>query len=97
METELPVSDLEKQPLVYTRGFCYAIFPVIQNTAELINSACPNPNNNPVTKRRVLLLFLHFHRCVNPSISIGTVIIAQSQNGIVTESKIKIGVSKYPK
>jgi hypothetical protein len=61
-----------------------------------MNKDCPIPNNNPVMKRIGLELFLHFHRCVNPSITNGIAISIGIHMGTVIESITDIGTNTYP-
>lgn len=73
--------------------FFYSIhFTSVQTIVEM-NNDCPTPNNNPVIKRIRFELFLHFHRCVNPSMTNGIAMSMGIQMGTVMESKTAIGTN----
>jgi hypothetical protein len=73
--------------------FIYSIHFTSVHTIVEMNNDCPNPNNNPVIKRIELELFLHFHRCVNPSMTNGIAMSMGIQMGTVMESKTAIGTN----
>jgi hypothetical protein len=58
-----------------------------------MNKDCPIPNNNPVMKRMGLELFLHIHRCVNPSMINGIAMNIGIHMGTAIESITVIGAN----
>lgn len=68
----------------------------IVHTMVEINKACPTPKVKPVIKRKVFVLFLHFHNWVKPSIIIGIAITNGIHKGTIRLARTAIGVNKYP-
>jgi hypothetical protein len=69
----------------------------IKNKTDLtINIVCAIPNRNPVVKRKKLLLSLHFHFCVYPSINNGVIKIGMYHQNRNDEIINRNGRNKYP-